>query len=144
MRGRRWVRLGVVLAIVAGAGACLGAGRAITREDALVDADAIYVLGGTWVQRWLEAVDLYKEGRAPRIVMSPGGWTRLIVITDRPNSRRAGFAMRRVLGPGVQVIVHASRHDHYDPARWWRSRPDFRATFYEVPKLFAYWLGLAG
>ena len=175
--------------------------RAITREDALVDADAIYVLGGTWVQRWLEAVDLYKEGRAPRIVMSPGGWddgeralaargvrlpgpadiardamtgpfgipptaieilpgevdntaqeadaiarvaaargwTRLIVITDRPNSRRAGFAMRRVLGPGVQVIVHASRHDHYDPARWWRSRPDFRATFYEVPKLFAYW-----
>lgn len=203
---KRWLRVGVVVMLVGGAGTCAGAGRLVTREDALTDADAIYVLGGTWVQRWLEAVDLHAEGRAPRIVMSPGGWddgaralaargvrlpgpadiardamtrsfglpasaveilpgevdntaqeataiaavaaarrwTRLIVITDRPNTRRAGFAMRRALGPDLQVIVRASRHDTYAPMRWWATRQNFRATFYEVPKLLAYWLGLEG
>lgn len=206
MKRRRWVRVGLMVAAVAGAMSCVFAGRVISREDPLARADAVYVLGGTWVQRWLEAVDLYQEGLAPRIVMSPGGWddgeralaargvrlpgpadiardamtgpfhipasaveilpgevdntaqeasaiaavaaargwTRLIVITDRPNTRRAGFAMRRALGPGVQVIVRASRHDLYAPSRWWATRPSFRATFYEVPKLLAYWLGLGG
>ena len=38
-------------------------------EDPLAKADAIYVLGGTRFERPLEAVDLYKAGWAPTIVL---------------------------------------------------------------------------
>src|SRR5262245_1494452 len=48
------------------------AGRFLTRSDELQRADLIMVLGGAGVERWLEGVDLYKEGWAPAIVMSPG------------------------------------------------------------------------
>lgn len=48
------------------------AGRFLVKQDQLQKADVIFVLGGTRVERWLEAVDLYKEGWAPRIVLSPG------------------------------------------------------------------------
>ena len=48
------------------------AGRILVRIDPLQASDLIFVLGGARVERWLEAVDLYKEGWAPRIVLSPG------------------------------------------------------------------------
>ena len=38
-------------------------------QDPLVKSDAIVVLGGTRYERPLEAVDLYKEGWAPRIYL---------------------------------------------------------------------------
>ena len=47
-------------------------GRILVREDPLVRADAIYVLGGAPAYRWLEAVDLYHEGYAPLIILSGG------------------------------------------------------------------------
>jgi len=47
-------------------------GRFLQREDPLQKADAIFVLAGTRVERPLEAIDLYKEGWAPVIVLSPG------------------------------------------------------------------------
>jgi len=186
--------------------ALLGSGRLVTDEDPLQKADAIYVLGGSWVQRWLEAVDLFREGYAPHIVISRGTieegerelgrrgvpfpgpgemgrnamvthlgippdavevlttdvdntaqeaetikdiaagrrWHRLIVITDRASTRRAGFAMRRVLGPGVDVVMRGPRLDGFPPGGWWRRRADFRTVFYELPKLVAYWVGLKG
>jgi uncharacterized SAM-binding protein YcdF (DUF218 family) len=197
--------IAIALVAVAAAGFA-GAGRMVVHEDALQTADAIYVLGGNWEQRWLEAADLYAEHYAPMIVLSRGTitaaerelqrrgvpypasaelgrnalvqhlhipatavevlsdsvdntaqeaeairalaaarhWHKLIVITDRASTRRAGFAMRRVLGPGIDVIVRASRLDDFPANRWWRRRADFRTTFYEVPKLVAYWLGLKG
>ena len=48
------------------------AGRFLARADPLQRADLIMVLGGARIERWLEAVDLYKEGWAPRLVLSPG------------------------------------------------------------------------
>jgi len=47
-------------------------GRFLQHEDPLQKADAIFVLAGTRIERPLEAVDLYKEGWAPFIVLSPG------------------------------------------------------------------------
>lgn len=38
-------------------------------EDPLEKADAIFVLGGTRIERPLEAYDLYREGWAPRILL---------------------------------------------------------------------------
>lgn len=181
-------------------------GRLVVSVDPIAHADAIYVLGGSRVDRALEALRLYREGYAPLIILSPGSrdpgedelerqgvhipgdaeilrdafvtrlglpaaailildravdntaqeadaikplaerghWTRLIVITDLPNTRRAGYAMRRVLGGQLAITVRYGRSGGYNPARWWARRQDFRATFYEAPKLLAYWMGLRG
>jgi uncharacterized SAM-binding protein YcdF (DUF218 family) len=181
-------------------------GRLLKAPDPLQKADAIYVLGGSIIDRPLEALHLYREGYAPRIVLSPdkrengavalehqgihmpstaevvrdlfvdklgvpasdivlmpgsvdntaqeadavrtlvaaGHWKGLIVITDCATTRRAGYALRRAVGSDVSVISRCSRYDHYDPDHWWQSRADFRTTFYETPKLLAYWLGLRG
>jgi uncharacterized SAM-binding protein YcdF (DUF218 family) len=47
-------------------------GRYLQHEDPLQKADAIFVLAGTRLERPFEAVDLYKEGYAPVVVLSPG------------------------------------------------------------------------
>lgn len=197
--------LAAVLLFIA-AGLFLSAGRFVTREDPLEHADAIYVLGGTWALRWLEAADLMREGYSSKIVLSPAArdlaedalisrgipvprpvdvqrrmmieragvpadaieilpgeldntaqeadaiapliaarhWRTIIVITDRSTTRRGGYAMRRALGPDVRIIMRASRYDQYTPGNWWSNRSTFRLTFYEFPKLVAYWLGLRG
>lgn len=181
-------------------------GRYLQHEDPLQKADAIFVLGGTRVERWLEAYDLYREGYAPLIVLSPEraeraetlirargvrfpstpelqhsalvqlgvppsailtpgtwvdntaqegnllrlsaesrGWKRLIVVTSKYHTRRAGFAVRRALKrTDTQVIIRASRYDPSHPARWWRSRADFRFASGEWIKLILYRLGLEG
>ena len=48
------------------------AGRFFLVQDELQRSDLILVLAGARVERWLEGVALYKEGWAPRLVMSPG------------------------------------------------------------------------
>ncbi len=203
---RRVLRWGLALLVVTALATLWNLGRILAQESPLESADAIYVLGGNWAERGLEATDLFREGRAPHIVISNAvmdrahrelvrrgvtvvragnelaaimsnrlgvpadaietlpdeldntaqeadaivpivrarKWTRLIVITDRASTRRAGFALRRVLGPGVTVIMRAPRLDLYDPARWWRRRADVRTTMYELPKLLAYYSGLRG
>ena len=45
------------------------AGSWLVVQDPLEKADAVYVLGGTLYERPLEAVDLYREGWAPRIML---------------------------------------------------------------------------
>jgi uncharacterized SAM-binding protein YcdF (DUF218 family) len=193
--------------LLLGAATVAGAGRLLVRVDPIdpaSQADAVYVLGGSRVDRWLEAVDLYKSGAARHIVLSRGGteageallasrgvtvpndadigrgvmvqhlgvpeaavdvlpqpvdntaheaeailerarsqgWTHIIIITASSATRRAGYAFRRVLGDDIRVTVRQTRFDDYDRVWWWRSRASFRQTFYEIPKLFAYWLGL--
>ncbi len=202
-RARRWA---LALVVVAALATLWNLGRILANESPLESADVIYVLGGNWAERGLEATDLFHEGRAPRILISNAirdrahqelarrgvtitragdemaeimtthlgvpataietlpdeldntaqeaaavvamtrqrQWRRLIVITDRASTRRAGFALRRVLGPGVTVIMRAPRLDLYDPAHWWRRRADVRTTMYELPKLLAYYSGLRG
>src|SRR5436190_19461153 len=69
----RWAILVLLLMTAAGASWLLiYGGRYLQHEDALVKSDAIFVLAGTRLERPLEAVDLYKEGWAPLIVLSPG------------------------------------------------------------------------
>ncbi len=193
--------------LLLGAATMAGAGRLLVRVDPLPvpgPADVIYVLGGTRVDRWLEAADLYREGAGRHIVLSNGtleaghyrlraqgitvpgdadigrqvmttqlgippgaveilpddvdntaheaeaiaphaaarGWRSMIVITSRSTTRRAGYAFERVLGDRVAIIMRDSRHDAFDEAWWWRTRGSFRQTFYELPKLVAYWFGL--
>ncbi len=69
----RWTVVCLFLMAVAGAAWLLVyGGRYLQHEDPLTKADAIFVLAGTRLERPLEAVDLFKEGYAPLIVLSPG------------------------------------------------------------------------
>ena len=201
----RRLLLTLILLTVLGAGAFLYyGGRFLQHEDALARADALFVLDGASVERWLEAYDLYVAGYAPRIVLSPGrlesaeallrargiryprkadlnrdalaqlgvpadaivtdmnwvdntaeeaaalremvrarGWRSVIVVTSKYHTRRTAFAFRRAFdGTNVRIAVRASRYDPSDPARWWRSRGDFRFVVSEWQKLAGYRLGL--
>jgi uncharacterized SAM-binding protein YcdF (DUF218 family) len=72
--GRSRFRLALLVGVIAlTGGAVWGArslGHVLHHEDPLERADAIFVLGGRYLERVAEAGDLYVEGRAPIIVIS--------------------------------------------------------------------------
>jgi uncharacterized SAM-binding protein YcdF (DUF218 family) len=201
---RRIAALVLLLCAVASGWFVVYGGRALQHEDPLQRADAIFVLAGTRAERPLEAVELYRAGYAPYIVLSPGrpepsefwlwqrgiafpsdsamirdvmiqlgvpapaiviagrtidntaeeairlrnlardrGWHKVIIVTSKYHTRRAGFAFRRALkGTGIEPLIRASRYDMSDPANWWRRRGDIRFAGSEWIKLVLYWLGL--
>jgi uncharacterized SAM-binding protein YcdF (DUF218 family) len=103
-----------------------------------VPPSAIFAPGG-WVDNTAQ------EGNLLRMAAQARGWKRLIVVTSKYHTRRAGFAVRRALKQtDTQVIVRASRYDPSDPAGWWRSRADIRFGGNEWIKLILYRLGLEG
>lgn len=62
--------------LLLGAATMAGAGRLLVRVDPLdtaAPADVVYVLGGSRVDRWLEAVEIYRAGGARHILISRGG-----------------------------------------------------------------------
>ena len=68
---RRLVRIAFILAplLLLGIIALRGLGSFLVYEDPLEKADGIMILGGTMYDRQLEAVDLYKDGWAPRLFL---------------------------------------------------------------------------
>ena len=68
----RTAALLIVLLLLAAAWFVPRAGRYLVVEDPLAKSDAIVVLAGSRAERWLEAADLYREGWAPRIILSAG------------------------------------------------------------------------
>ena len=82
---RRRVRRFVLLAVVAALGlvAFFRLGTFLVHVDPLTPADAIYVLGGTRVNRALEALELYREGYAKRILMSNAAREAGELLLDR-------------------------------------------------------------
>ena len=62
----------LLLAMLAALAGCPYAGHYLIVDRPLQKSDAIVVLAGAQVDRWLEAVDLHREGLAPSILMSPG------------------------------------------------------------------------
>lgn len=61
-----------VLVVVGAAAACPYAGHYLIIEEQLEPADAIVILAGPRTVRWLEGVELYREGFAPNVIISPG------------------------------------------------------------------------
>jgi hypothetical protein len=66
---RRTLLLLVVSSLATIAWFVVYGGRFLQHEDPLQKSDAILVLAGARVERALEAVDLYKEGWAPLIIV---------------------------------------------------------------------------
>jgi uncharacterized SAM-binding protein YcdF (DUF218 family) len=68
-------------------------------EDPLLKADAIFVLGGTLYERPLEAVDLYHEGWAPRVLL-----LRQIPDEGEDELVRRGVPFQREIDLQVDVL----------------------------------------
>lgn len=107
----RAVLLLFVLLVFAGAWVLPRSGRYLIVDDPLVKSDAIVVLAGTRADRWLEAADLYREGWAPRIVLSQGnvegaeGLLRDKGIRFPSDAELARDAMVQMKIPASAVII---------------------------------------
>lgn len=66
-----------------GAAAFLLLGRLVYKVDPLQHADLIYVLGGSKADRALEGYYLYRDGYAPRVLISAGGREEAEVALER-------------------------------------------------------------
>lgn len=74
---RRAVLLLFVALLAAAVASVVAAGRLIVdpgAREAPAQADAIIVLAGANADRWLEGYELWREGHAPRLVLSPGAY----------------------------------------------------------------------
>jgi uncharacterized SAM-binding protein YcdF (DUF218 family) len=69
-------------------------------QDPLQKADAIFVLGGSRFERPLEAVDLYHEGWAPRMMMM-----RQIADYGEDELARRGVAFQREIDVQLDVLT---------------------------------------
>jgi len=69
-------------------------------EDPLQKADAIFVLGGTMFERPLEAVDLYHEGWAPRLLLM-----RQIADDGEVELQRRGVPYQREVDVQLELLT---------------------------------------
>jgi uncharacterized SAM-binding protein YcdF (DUF218 family) len=84
------------------------------------------------------------EADALRNIVVSKGWRRVIVVTSKQHTRRAGMVMdQRLAGTGSQAILRATRYDKSDVDGWWRNRSTLRFTLFETQRLIAYWMGIA-
>lgn len=127
---RRLIRISVIfLAVTVLALFALSKlGAFLVVEDPLDKADAIFVLGGTRFERPLEAVDLFNEGWAPRILLF-----RVVKDFGEVELLRRGFdfplesdvqadALRRMGVPPDRVVVLGEKDSTKDEAAEIRDR----------------------
>jgi uncharacterized SAM-binding protein YcdF (DUF218 family) len=88
----------LVLLLAAVAAPRLGAWLVV--EDPLQKADAIFVLGGTMFERPLEAVDLFHEGWAPRLLLM-----RQIADYGEAELTARGVTFQREIDVQLDVLV---------------------------------------
>ena len=120
-RSTRTRTLAVVAAIIALAllaYAFANVGRFFTADDPLQKADVIFVLAGSTMDRPLEAVDLYQQGYAPRIVLTRDTPEQALLITAKRGvvlplkADAARDAMIQLGVPAAAIIVPPRVHDN--------------------------------
>jgi len=93
-------------------------GRFFTADDPVQKADAIFVLAGSTMDRPLEAVDLYLEGYAPRIVLTRETPEQGILISAKRGvvlpfrADEARDAMIQLGVPMNAIVVPPRIHDN--------------------------------
>jgi uncharacterized SAM-binding protein YcdF (DUF218 family) len=96
----------------------LNVGRFLTKEDSIHKADVIAVLAGTQLDRPLEAIDLYKAGYAPSIVLTHETPERALGVVARRGvtllvkADEARDAMIKLGVPESAIILPARIHDN--------------------------------
>ena len=115
---RRAVLALLVLAAAGAAWLVLYGGRYLQHEDPLQKSDVIFVLAGTRAERLLEGYQLYMEGYAPLIMLSPGrrepGEAMLKARGIRfPTEEEAGRDVLMQLGvPPSAIVAQSSSVDN--------------------------------
>jgi len=120
LRTRRWVAF-LVFGALSITGCLLvffNLGTYLSAEDPLRKADAIFVFAGTRAERPLEAFDLYREGWAPRVVVTRAVAEQAMSIVERRGVRvESDLELNRAillqLGlPPAALIVPERIHDN--------------------------------
>ena len=136
-------------------------GRYLQHEDPLQKVDAIFVLGGTRLERPLEAVDLYRDGYAPILILSPGRQPelaeRLVRSKGIPFPTDVELVRGAILRLGVPAAAIASTDGYVDNtaeeanllramvrAHGWRRVMIVTSKFHTRRVRFAFWRGLEG
>ena len=145
--------LNLLLALLA-AVAWLFPQRVLTVDSGPVKADVIVVLGGGWPDRSERAAALFKEGEAPKILVSGfgdcesnekllerNGVTNMVIILEdksRTTRENAEFSipLLRQMGAHRVIIVTAWYHSRRGLACFEHYAPDIQ--FYSRPSYFAY------
>jgi uncharacterized SAM-binding protein YcdF (DUF218 family) len=112
-------------------------GSMLVVDDPIERADAIFVLAGERVSRWLEARDLFNEGYAPVVALSAGQWGHAEKLASQQGVRienegeRARKALVALGVPAGQIVVvpghpdntadEASQLRDLSHARGWRT-----------------------
>jgi uncharacterized SAM-binding protein YcdF (DUF218 family) len=116
-RARRAAWAAAVLLVILSAYAFANAGSFLVYEEPLQKADAIFVYAGSQAERPLEAVDLYKAGYAPVVVLTrPKEEPAVELLASRGIMLPTRFSlMREVLDklgiPDDAVVVPDRIHD---------------------------------
>jgi len=64
---------------------------------------------------------------------------RLLLVTSRAHTTRAGKIFTTGLGPGVKILMHPVQGDPWEPAGWWRNRDQAKQLLHEYQGLADYW-----
>jgi uncharacterized SAM-binding protein YcdF (DUF218 family) len=116
-RGRRLTLLAACLLLILCAYAFVHLGTFLVYEEPLAKADAIFVYAGSQAERPLEAVDLYKAGYAPIVVLTrPKEEPAVDLLASRGITLPTRFSlMREVLDklgvPDAAIVVPDRIHD---------------------------------
>jgi uncharacterized SAM-binding protein YcdF (DUF218 family) len=70
------------------------------------------------------------------------GGRRVVLVTSRQHSRRVRTLWRRHDVGELEATVRSSRHDPFDPDRWWTNTEDGEAVFHELVGIADAWLDL--
>jgi uncharacterized SAM-binding protein YcdF (DUF218 family) len=111
----RYLRATLVAVLVLSGGAYLArapllerAGRFLIAEDPPQPSDAIVVLSGSFPDRILEAVALYRDGYAPRVVLCREPENRALnVLKERGVEIRPGYERNRYVAESLGVPAQA-------------------------------------
>jgi uncharacterized SAM-binding protein YcdF (DUF218 family) len=115
---RRVVYVAALTLMACSAYGCARLGPFLAREDPLVNADAIFLFAGSQAERPLEAVDLFKRGYAPLIVLTrPTEESAITLLAGRGIILPTRFSMsrdvlRKLDIPDQAIIVPDRVHDN--------------------------------
>jgi uncharacterized SAM-binding protein YcdF (DUF218 family) len=70
------------------------------------------------------------------------GKSKVILVTSRQHTRRVRTLWRSAGARGLEAMVRPSRHDPFDPDRWWTNTDDGEAVLHELIGIADAWLDL--
>jgi len=80
----------------------------------------------------------FSEARRVLDFLSRRGIAKILLVTSKFHTRRAGAIYRHLAGDKARIITRAARYDRFDPDRWWRDRLWVRRVVIEYQKLLLF------